>query len=138
MSDIRIDKWLWAVRLFKTRSIATEACKKGKIVIHNTAVKPSHTVKVGDIVQIRKAPILYSFKVLALANNRMNAKLVPQFMAHVTTADQLQLIELLKLEQQNNRGKGLGRPTKKERRDLDDFVDQTPQYVDNEWEFDAN
>jgi ribosome-associated heat shock protein Hsp15 len=71
--EVRIDKWLWAVRLFKTRTLASEACKKGKVIIQNVQVKPSRNVKVGDIVCIKRSPILFSFKVLALAENRMNA-----------------------------------------------------------------
>ncbi len=136
MGEIRIDKWLWAVRLFKTRSLAAEACKKGKIIVQNRPVKPSKIIAIGDIIQIRRNPIVYSFKVLNVSQNRMGAKLVPQFMAHVTTPDQLALLELLKLEEKNNRSKGLGRPTKKERRDLDEFIDDNPFFMTEEWDFD--
>lgn len=136
MGEIRIDKWLWAVRLFKTRSLAAEACKKGKIIVQNRPVKPSKNIAIGDIIQIRRNPIVYSFKVLNVSQNRMGAKLVPQFMAHVTTPDQLALLELLKLEEKNNRSKGLGRPTKKERRDLDEFIDDNPFFMTEEWDFD--
>lgn len=128
--EVRIDKWLWAVRLYKTRSLSTEACKKGKVLVQNVAVKPSRTVKVGEIIQIRQNPILYSFKVLALAQNRMNAKLVPEFMENVTTPDQLELIELGKLAAKTGRALGTGRPTKKERRDLDDFIE--PFFLDDD------
>jgi ribosome-associated heat shock protein Hsp15 len=128
--EVRIDKWLWAVRLFKTRTLASEACKKGKVIIQNVQVKPSRNVKVGDIVYIKRSPILFSFKVLALAENRMNAKLVPGFMENVTTADQLELIELGKIAGQGMRDRGAGRPTKKDRRELDDFID--PVFVDEE------
>ena len=133
-TEVRIDKWLWAVRLFKTRSLATEACKKGKVLVQNTTAKPSRNVKTGDIVQIKRNPILYSFKVLALSENRMNAKLVPEFMANVTTPDQLELIELGKLAGTTGRDRGAGRPTKKERRDLDEFT--TPSYIDDDFEWD--
>ena len=136
MGEIRIDKWLWAVRLFKTRSLAAEACKKGKIIVQNRPVKPSKNIAIGDIIQIRRNPIVYSFKVLNVSQNRMGAKLVPQFIAHVTTPDQLALLELLKLEEKNNRSKGLGRPTKKERRDLDEFIDDNPFFMTEEWDFD--
>ncbi len=121
--EVRIDKWLWAVRLYKTRSLATEACKKGRILIQQAAVKPSRMVKVGDIIQIRQSPVLYSFKVLALAHNRMSARLVPDFMENVTTADQLELIELGKIAAKTARERGTGRPTKKERRDMDDYFE---------------
>ena len=128
--EIRIDKWLWAVRLYKTRNLAAEACKKGKILIQQVSVKPSRVVKVGDIIQIRQAPVTYSFKVLALAQNRMNAKLVPEFVQNVTTADQLELIELGKIAAKTARERGTGRPTKKERRDMDDFFD--PFFTDED------
>ena len=132
-TEIRIDKWLWAVRLFKTRSIAVEACKKGKVLINNIAVKPSRNIKIGDIIQIKRPPVLYSFKVLALSENRMNAKLVPEFMENVTTPDQLELIELGKLAGNTGRLRGTGRPTKKERRDLDDFT--TPVFIDEDFDW---
>jgi len=128
--EVRIDKWLWSVRLYKTRSLATEACKKGKILIQNVAVKPSRMLKVGEVIQIKQNPVLYTFKVLALAQNRMNAKLVPGFMENITTPDQLELIELRKIAAQTNRARGTGRPTKKERRDIDDFVE--PFFLDEE------
>ena len=122
-SEVRIDKWLWAVRLFKTRSLAAEACKKGKILIQQAAVKPSRTVKVGDIIQIKRPPVVYSFKVLALAQNRMNARLVPEHMQDITTPDQLELIELGKIAAKTARERGTGRPTKLERRDMVDFFE---------------
>ncbi len=128
--EVRIDKWLWAVRVFKTRSIATDACKKGKILIQNVQVKPSRVVKVGDVIQVKFNPVIYSFRVLALAQNRMNAKLVPGFMENVTTPDQLELIELGKIAAKNARDRGTGRPTKKERRDIDDFFE--PYFLDEE------
>ncbi|MEI6052919.1 MAG: RNA-binding S4 domain-containing protein [Opitutaceae bacterium] len=130
-TEVRIDKWLWAVRLFKTRTLAAEACKKGKIVIQNVQVKPSRNIKVGDVVCIKRNPILFSFKVLALSENRMNAKLVAGFMENVTTADQLELIELGKLAGQTGRDRGTGRPTKKERRGLDDFTE--PTFMDEDF-----
>ena len=134
-TEVRIDKWLWAVRLFKTRTLAAEACKKGKIVIKNVQVKPSRNVKVGDVVSIKRNPFLFSFKVLALSENRMNAKLVVDFLQNVTTADQLEMIELAKLTGNMGRDRGTGRPTKKERRDLEDFVE--PEFADEEgdWNF---
>ena len=128
--EVRIDKWLWAVRLYKTRSLATEACKKGKVLIQNVAVKPSRTVKVGEIVQVRQNPVIYSFKVIALAQNRMNAKLVPGFMENVTTPDQLELIELAKIAAQSGRARGTGRPTKRDRRELDEYVE--PFFLDGD------
>ena len=134
-TEVRIDKWMWAVRLFKTRTLAAEACKKGKVFMQNVAVKPSRNVKVGDVISIRRNPVLFSFKVLALSENRMNAKLVPDFMLNVTTPDQLELIELSKLAGQTGRDRGAGRPTKKERRELDDFIEPTFVDEDGDWNF---
>ncbi len=133
-TEIRIDKWLWAVRLFKTRSLAAEACKKGKVLVKGSPAKPSRNIKIGDIIQVKRPPVLYSFEVLALSENRMNAKLVPDFMRNVTTPDQLELIELGKLAGNMGRAKGTGRPTKKERRDLDQFID--PAFIDDGFEWD--
>ena len=132
---VRVDKWLWAVRVFKTRTQATEACKKGRVLIGGTQVKASRVIKVGDTIQVKRPPVLYSFKVIALTQNRMNAKLVPGYMEHVTTPDQLELLELVKMDQAAGRARGTGRPTKKERRDLEEFVDVTPYFMDDDWEF---
>ena len=122
--------------MFKTRSLAADACKKGRVLMQGVAVKPSRELKVGDVLQVRRNPIIYTFKVVALTQNRVGAKLVPQFMANVTAPDQLELLEVLKLDQSNRRAKGLGRPTKKERRDLDDFFDDATCYFDDEDEWD--
>lgn len=137
-TEVRIDKWLWAVRLFKTRTMAADACKKGKVVVQNVQVKPSRNIKVGEVVSIKRNPILFSFKVLALSENRMNAKLVVDFMLNVTTPDQLELIELSKLAGQTGRDRGTGRPTKKERRELDDFTEPAFVDEDGDWNFDIS
>ncbi|MGC3978886.1 MAG: RNA-binding S4 domain-containing protein [Paludibacteraceae bacterium] len=129
MDEVRIDKWLWAVRLFKTRSLATEACKKGRIFINNISVKPSRVIKTGDIIGVKYSPVLYSFKVLALLQNRIGPKLVSEYREDVTTPDQLQLIELGKIAAQSGRARGAGRPTKKERREMDDFFE--PYFIDD-------
>lgn len=129
-TEVRIDKWLWAVRLFKTRSLAAEACKKGKVMIKGVEVKPSRNVKVGDVVCVKRNPVLFSFEVVGLAENRMGARLVPEYMKNVTTPDQLELFELGKIAAQNNRERGTGRPTKKERRDLDEFFE--PVFFDED------
>ncbi len=124
MDDVRIDKWLWAVRIFKTRTVASDACKKGRVMIDNISVKPSRTVRVGDIVQVRKPPITFLFRVLDLSDKRMNAKLVPKFMENVTPPEQYELLELNKISGFVDRQRGTGRPTKKERRDLEQFTDE--------------
>ena len=119
MNEVRIDKWMWATRIFKTRTIAAEACKKGRIMIGGVTIKPSRMIKVGDVIQVRKPPITYSFKVLALAENRMGAKLVPQYLENVTPPEQYELIEMIRISGFVNRAKGEGRPTKRDGRELE-------------------
>jgi len=119
----RIDKYLFAVRLFKTRSLASEECRKGKVTIGGMNVKPSRELKVGETIQLRRPPITRSYKVLALTENRMAAKLVPEFLVETTPASELEILEIQKNMSVYNRERGTGRPTKKERRDLDDFFD---------------
>lgn len=120
---VRIDKWLWAVRIFKTRSLATEACKKGQVSIGEMPVKASRDVHVGEVVKVRKPPISRSFKILELTDKRMGAKLVHDFLEDVTPAEELELLEMQKHMRWSVRDKGTGRPTKKDRRDLDEFFD---------------
>ncbi|HHU97336.1 MAG: RNA-binding S4 domain-containing protein [Bacteroidota bacterium] len=122
MEEVRVDKWLWAVRIFKTRTIAADACKKGRVMIDQVAVKPSRNIRVGDVIEVRKAPITFSFKVLALADKRMGAKLVSQFMENITPPEQYEILELNKISGFVDRQRGTGRPTKKERRDLEQFT----------------
>lgn len=122
MEEVRIDKWLWAVRIFKSRTLAVEACKKNRVMIDNIQVKASRTIKVGDVVQVKKPPVVFSFKVLKLADKRMGAKLVPEFMENVTTPDQYEILELNKISGFVDRQRGAGRPTKKDRRDLESFT----------------
>ena len=123
---VRIDKWMWATRIFKTRTLATEACKKNRVSIGGVAVKPSRMVKAGDVIAIRKPPVTYSFRVLDVAENRMSAKLVPQFLENITPPEEYEILEMNKISGFINRAKGLGRPTKKERRELDDFSEPEP------------
>ena len=121
--EIRIDKWLWAVRIYKTRSVATEECRKGHVTIGNLPVKPSRSVHIGEIVKVRKSPVVRSFKVLGLAEKRMSAKLTEDFLEDVTPPEELELQEMLKNMRWITRDKGTGRPTKKDRRELDEFFD---------------
>lgn len=121
--EVRIDKWLWATRVFKTRTIASDACKKGRVTIAGQTVKPSHTIKVGTVVDVRKPPITFSFEVIGLVENRVGAKLVPNYLKNVTSQDQYELLEMVKISGFVNRQKGLGRPTKKEGRDLAQFTE---------------
>lgn len=122
-SEVRIDKWLWSVRLYKTRSIAAEACKKGHVSMNGVNLKPARTIKVGDVVQVRKSPITLSLKVLQTIENRVSAKLVPEMLQDVTPPEQYELLEMSKMSGFVDRAKGTGRPTKKERRSLDSFFD---------------
>jgi len=134
MSEVRIDKWMWATRIFKTRTIAVEACKKNRVMINNVSVKPSRMIKVGDVIQVRKPPVVYSFRVLQLIEKRIGAKLVPEFLENITPKEQYDLLELNKISGFIDRAKGTGRPTKKDRRSLDEFV--TPTFLDEEGDFD--
>lgn len=134
-TEVRIDKWLWAVRLFKTRTLAVEACKKGRIMIQGTNIKPSRMIRVGDVIQIKRPPITYSFKVLDLSEKRMGAKLVPEFMEDATPQSEYDILELSKVSGFIDRDRGAGRPTKKDRRDLVDFIDDS--FFD-EWDFDSD
>lgn len=135
MAEARIDKWLWAARIFKTRTIAAEACKKGRISINGAQAKPARMIKAGDTIQVRKPPVTYSFKVLQAIEKRVGAKLVPEVMENVTTPDQYELLEMNLISGFIDRARGTGRPTKKDRRDLDDFF--TPEYLDDlEFDFD--
>ena len=137
MSDqARIDKWLWAVRIYKTRSIAAEACKKGHISIGDRTAKPAHNIRVGDIVNVKKAPITYSFRVLKCAENRVGAKLVPELMENITSQEQYEILEMSKISGFIDRQRGTGRPTKKERRDLDVFVEESFNDEFDEFDFD--
>ena len=130
----RCDKWLWAVRIFKTRTIAAEACKKGRVMIANSQVKPSRMLKPGDVIQVKKPPITYSFKVLQAIEKRVGAKLLPELVENVTTPDQYELLEMSKVGGFVDRARGTGRPTKKDRRDLEDFVG--PELEGSGFEFD--
>ena len=126
MADIaRIDKWLWAARIFKTRSIAADACKNGRVTIKGINVKPSHTIKAGEVVSVKKPPITYSFEVLQTIEKRVGAKLVPEVYKNVTDAKQYELLEMSRISGFVDRARGTGRPTKKDRRQLDAFVDPT-------------
>lgn len=121
----RIDKWLWAARIFKTRSIAAEACKNGRITIKGFNVKPSHTIKAGDVVSVRKPPITYSFEVLKPIEQRVGAKLINDIYNDVTAPEQYELLEMNRISGFVDRARGTGRPTKKDRRQIDAFTDST-------------
>ena len=115
----RIDKWLWVVRIYKTRSIATEACAGGKVKIDGNTVKASRMVRKGDIIQVRKRVIKYEYKVLKIAEKRMGAKLVPEFLEDITPKEELAKLKSAQKQPIQTREKGMGRPTKRERRMMD-------------------
>ena len=135
-TQARIDKWLWAARIFKTRSIAADACKNGRVTVNNVNVKPSHMVKVGETVCVRKPPITYSFKILKTIEQRVGAKLIPDIYENVTTPDQYELLEMNRISGFVDRARGTGRPTKKERRALDAFIG--PSFDDMDFDFDGD
>lgn len=118
----RIDKYLFAMRIYKTRSIAADACKNGRVKMNGTELKPSRTFHVGDVFTVRKGPVTYTYKVLALSANRLGAKLVPEYLQDITTSDQLEVLQLARLAAQSGRDRGTGRPTKKDRRDIETFI----------------
>ena len=133
--EVRIDKWMWATRIFKTRTNALEACKKNRITIGGVAVKPSRMVRAGDVIAVRKPPVTYTFRVLNVTGNRMGAKLVPQFLENITPPEEYEILEMQKIAGFVNRAKGLGRPTKKERRELEDFTGtETVEQQSFDWE----
>ena len=143
MNEVRIDKWLWATRIFKTRSVATDACKKNRISVGGVPVKPSRMIKAGDVIAVRKPPVTFSFRVLDVTGNRMGAKLVPQYYENITPPEEYEILELNKISGFVNRSKGMGRPTKKERRELDDFTELEPDApfvfdFDEKWDEDQS
>lgn len=124
-TEVRIDKWMWAMRIFKTRTISTEACKKGRVSVGDVIAKPSRMIKVGDVVNVRKPPITYSFRVKALTENRLGAKLVPEYLENITPQSQYDLLDVVKISGFIDRRKGLGRPTKREARELSMFKEES-------------
>lgn len=133
--EARIDKWLWAARIFKTRSLAADECKNGRVMINGVKLKPSKMVKEGEVIQVKKGAIIYSFKILKAIQNRVGAKLVPEVLENVTTKDQLELLEMNRISGFVGRARGTGRPTKKERRELDEFIEPA-FFGDFDWDFD--
>ena len=124
MSDtqnVRIDKFLWSVRVYKTRSQATEACKKGRILIEGNPVKSSRTVNVGDVIMVKKNPVVFIYKIKELLNNRVGAKLVENYIENLTSEEELQKLDVNTQVGFVKRDRGAGRPTKKERREMDKF-----------------
>ena len=134
-SEARIDKWLWAARVYKTRTLASDACKNGRITINGALAKPSRTVKVGDQVGVKKSPITYTFRVLQAIEKRVGAKLLPEVFENITPPEQYEVLEMNRISGFIDRARGTGRPTKKDRRALDDFAD-TPIFLDEDFDLD--
>ena len=134
--EARIDKWLWAARIYKTRTLAADACKNGRITINGAQTKPSRTVKAGDKVGVKKPPVTYTFLVKQPIEKRVGAKLLPDILENITTPDQYELLEMSRISGFVDRARGTGRPTKKDRRAIDDF--QAPEFLDglNDFDFD--
>lgn len=119
----RIDKWLWSVRIFKTRSIAIEFCRKGRVTINGNMIKPAREVQVGDTIVVRKPPVNYTFKVKGFPKSRVGAKLVVDYLENLTPADELQKLDPAFMAFNIYRERGTGRPTKKDRRSLDELFE---------------
>lgn len=119
---VRIDKWLWAMRIYKTRAIATEACRNNRVSVNGSTIKPSRDVNVGDVIVVKKPPVSYTHKVRELINNRQPAKEVPRYMEDMTPLEELDKLKQ-RLTVFVQRDRGTGRPTKKERRDVDQLMD---------------
>ena len=132
--EARIDKWLWAARIFKTRSLAADACKNGRVTFNGSTIKPSRMIKEGDTVHVKKSPITYSFKVLKAIEQRVGAKLIPEIYENVTDPKQYELLEMSRISGFVDRARGTGRPTKKERRALDAFVEPVIFGIDDDFD----
>lgn len=118
-ATIRIDKYLWAVRIFKTRTLATEACDKGRVMVGDASAKPSRNVKPGDLITVRNPPVIHTYKVLGILGNRLSAEKVKEYVQELTPEEELQKYQIMRNEAFIIRDRGAGRPTKKERRQMD-------------------
>jgi ribosome-associated heat shock protein Hsp15 len=123
IKPVRIDKYLWAVRIFKTRSLAADACRMGRIMINDNPVKPSRSLARNEIITVRKPPVIYTFKVKELSENRISAKLVTNYIENLTPENEKLKLEIHRSGSAGYRKRGSGRPTKKERRIIDMWQD---------------
>jgi ribosome-associated heat shock protein Hsp15 len=121
-NEIRMDKFLWAVRIFKTRTLAAEACAKGQVTINDLTVKPSRHVLVGEIMMVRKPPMVYTYRVLGLIHNRLSAEKAKEYIEELTPDEEFKKMELIRLQRNSIRDRGTGRPTKRDRRDIERFT----------------
>ena len=128
--DVRLDKWLWAVRVFKTRSDAADACRTNRVLVNDSYAKPSREVKVGDVISVKKMPVVYQYRVVELVSSRQPAKNVPMYATDITPQSELDKLNVPRETIFIVRDRGTGRPTKKERRELDSLMDNL--YYDDE------
>ena len=131
---MRIDKFLWCIRLYKTRSLAADEIKKNRVSIGDSPVKSFKEVKVGEIIRIKKNQILYTIKVIQIPKSRVGAKLVPLYIEDHTEKEQYELLKMRRSEQSYYRNKGEGRPTKKDRRELSEFISDSSDDDNTDWE----
>jgi len=132
MDDCRIDKYLWAIRVFKTRSDATEACKGGRVKVGNANAKPSRAVSAGDVIQVRKGAVMFTYKVIRPVDNRVGAKLVPDFAENLTPESEMQKLRAPVETFFISRDRGAGRPTKKDRREIEHMWDAIDFSIDDD------
>lgn len=132
--EVRVDKYLFAMRIYKTRSIAADACKCGRVKMNGVEMKPSRSFHIGDVFTVRKGPVTYTYRILQLSENRLGAKLVPNYIEDITPAEQREILELARYAAQSGRDRGTGRPTKKDRREIELFM--SDDYY--EFDFDDN
>ena len=123
MMAVRLDKWLWAVRVFKTRSDAADACRTNRVLVNDSYAKPSREVKVGDVISVKKMPVVYQYRVVELVSSRQPAKNVPMYATDITPQSELDKLNVPRETIFIVRDRGTGRPTKKERRELDSLMD---------------
>ena len=131
-SAVRLDKWLWAVRIFKTRSDAADACLTNKVLVNGSYVKPSREVRIGDTITVKKMPVVYTYRVVALVSSRQPAKEVPNYAENLTPQEELDKLFVPKLTIFVQRDRGTGRPTKRERREIDSLMEEV--YYDEDFD----
>ncbi|MFK7757714.1 MAG: RNA-binding S4 domain-containing protein [Flavobacteriales bacterium] len=129
---MRVDKYLWTVRLYKTRSLSTKECKQNNVIVNEELIKPSRELQINDEVTLKKGPIFYSYRVLAFPKSRVGAKLVADYVVDITPDEEIKKVEMIKEANKQARNKGLGRPTKKERRAINKFLDEEDEYFSEE------
>lgn len=136
--EARLDKWLWAARIYKTRTLAADACKNSRVTINGAQAKPSRMVKPGDEVGVKKSPVTYTFRVKQAIEKRVGARLLPEVLDNITAPEQYELLEMSRISGFIDRARGTGRPTKKDRRALDEFTGEAGPYLGDDFDFDLD